>query len=156
MGVLNVLGKAQVDIKQWQQLKDEQFAEILKRSVEKVDLSNPDKSFTEAVYVIVPNPLKGEQLPRRAELTEDSLKGLALNQGQMSYNQLMASGKGAALILREGKRSMEFVFRSGSEMYLLNVDRMMNGLTKLLGFDKIERALGDALKEREARQKTKS
>jgi hypothetical protein len=147
------IAKIQMDIKQWKQLKEEQFAELLKKSVHRIDVEKPDKELAEAAFVIVPNPLKGEKIRRRLELNADSLKALATGYESMTFAAFLASGTSVAVVVRERQRSMVFAFRSGTEMYLLNLDRLMNGLSKLLGFDKLEEVISEALEGYEERKR---
>jgi hypothetical protein len=137
--------KVELDMRQWEKITEEQAKKIVERAIEKVDVDNPDPSIAGGEYLPIHKIFQGSPSARRLEITRDNVRAGFGNE-TMTLNQFMASKESAAVVFREHKRALEVVFRSDAGMYLVNYDRMMNGMLKLLGFDKVEKAIEDALK----------
>jgi hypothetical protein len=137
--------KVELDMGQWEKITEERAKKVLEWAVENVDVESPGPSIAEGEYLPVRSMFQSGRSARRLEITRDSVKS-GFGGEIMTFNQFLASKESAAVVFRERKRALEAVFRSSAGMYLINYDRLMNGMLKLLGFDKVEKAIDDALK----------
>lgn len=137
--------RVELDMSQWEQITEERAKKVIESAMEKVDLNNPDKSIALAEYLPVRSIFRPAPSSRRLEITKDSAES-GFGDRTLSFNQFLAGKDSVGVIWREHKRAVEMVVRLGTEMYLINIDRLMNGMLKLLGFDTVEKAIDDALK----------
>jgi hypothetical protein len=143
--------RLEYDTKQWESITEDQVEAILNKSMKVIDLEEPGPSLAKARFLSMSGPLiEGFRKGGRMEIN-DPEGVLKFGDIGVGINAFVASKENTAVLVRDGKSELEFVFRVGNDIVIFDMDAFMNGVLKLLGLDGIEKAFAQALKERKGK-----
>ncbi|MDG6911106.1 MAG: hypothetical protein JRN18_02000 [Nitrososphaerota archaeon] len=144
------IAKVQLDMREWEKITENQVRRVYERAIQKLDLDSPDASFAEAEYLPVRSIFQHGPSKRRIEITKESAEA-SFDKEIMTLNQFLASREATAVVFRERKRALELAARNGAEAYVINLDRLIGGMMKLMGFDRVVKVISEALERRKVR-----